>query len=59
MPMKELEIKIEKPILERLKCSGNICERVRSQKEHFWVKEENVHKFIELVKSLIGPYEEG
>jgi hypothetical protein len=53
MPLRDLEKKIEKPILEILKCRGRICEIVRGQKEHFWVRTSDIQRFVDLVKALV------
>ena len=55
MSMSALERKVEAPILRVLKSEeySYICERVCGKKEHFWVKEEDVRKFANLVNDLI------
>ena len=53
IPIRELERRVEQPILRILKTRHDICEIVTSKKEHFWVKEEDVPRFIKLVKTLI------
>jgi hypothetical protein len=59
MTMRELEMKVERPILNILKTRGDICEIVCGKKEHFWVKDTDVPKFVKLVKHLVATHANG
>ena len=52
--LRELEKKVEQPILQVLKTRGDICEIVCSKKEHFWVKDKDVPKFVKVVIKLLS-----
>jgi hypothetical protein len=47
---------VETPILNNLRCRGDLCEIVRSKKEHFWVHKSNYIALVCLVEDLVMYY---
>ena len=53
MSLRSLETSVEQPVLEDLKTRSDLCKRVTGKKEHFWVENKKLSRFVEHVKQLV------